>query len=268
MRKYGLIAAFLVVAGLAASQAHATGYLYFATLNHHSGAITIGNPSLTMNVGDSATLYLWYSWGTPNGTTTQNKVQGLGLDILSSNPAVLQGTNMVMLNPNVNPDDELETRWNPPVGTGTLGDLVTGINAVAIGSNPVDGTTGDQMPVNFANDETSQTNHNPGTNTEWNSVLVGSITFQATAAGTTDIKLAAGQSLIVGNAVATSTGLPNLGFGWGDALLPVSVSGTQKYIAAGVVSTLADATVTVNAIPEPATLGLLALGGLALIRRR
>jgi hypothetical protein len=246
-----MVAALLLVAGLSAGQVFGAT-LYLSTLGLGEGA-TPGNASLTLNVGDSATLYLWAD------LTVAEACNGLGLDVLSSDPAVVEGTSSVIENPAVfGAAVPNFLRWNPPIAHGTPGDLVTGINAVAVGFDPVSGIQGNQLSGAFSGTDPT---YNAGSG-----FLVGTFTLDATAAGVTEIKLAANDSLITGTMIGTDVA-PLLHFGTGDAVVPTSVDQDNQYfVAAGATSTLADATIEV--IPEPATLSLLALGGLALIRRR
>jgi hypothetical protein len=77
----------------------------------------LAGSDLTLGLGQTGSMFVWVSTN-PGQTYT-----GIGLDLLSGNPAIVQATNYEIFNPS--------TRW-ADVDTGELGDLVTDANAVAL----------------------------------------------------------------------------------------------------------------------------------------
>lgn len=94
-----------------ASQAKAD--VVFSISNTDSAA----GSDLQLQQGETGSMFVWIS--TEPGTT----YAGIGLDILSSDAAILEGTNYEIFNPSL--------RWLN-VETGDLGDMVTGSNAFAL----------------------------------------------------------------------------------------------------------------------------------------
>jgi len=264
MRKFGLIAA-MVAAGLMAGQAMGAGVVfYLSDVPLGAGVPTPINPQITLELyppegPESVTWYLWAQFS--SGTSTC-----IGMDYAETNAGVVTVDAVSVWNGIINPltmDPEDPTtamyRWNGSnVTTGDLG----GYAAV--------GGFNDPQGVNAAGLTSAQRlNGDPtwrgATPYQW---YVGEVTFTAAQLGETDIFLTINDTLMIGNTTLIGTNLaPNIRFGAGEAnSSPVSVDGATYYVASGVTGAVADAHITV--IPEPGSLALLALGGLALIRRR
>jgi len=262
MTRTGLVAVLMVV-GWLSTQAMGAATLYLSTTPLNGTVPTPGNANVTIAPGESVTLYLWASLGTSATSTI------IGLDYMASNPAIVDPTGVTVWNDVIrllDPEGDAQDpenwiyRWNgynvvttePKPGFAAAGgfDDPQGVNAVGLTSSSASADPtrrGAATPYQF---------------------YVGAVTFQGVTPGETDIFLTSGKSLISGNAAFIgSVAAPVLSFGTGDSPLPVSSSGGTLYIAEGVQSSVADAHITVL-VPEPATLGLLALGGLALARRR
>ena len=100
---------------LLAANAQAGG-IVFSTSGDAGGALA--GSQFNLVEGQSGSLYVWVS--TPDDV----RILGMGLDILSSNSAVLEATSHTIFNPG--------GRWLPTgIRPGTLGDLVTGSGAVS-----------------------------------------------------------------------------------------------------------------------------------------
>jgi MYXO-CTERM domain-containing protein len=213
---------------------------------------------------DTFTFYLWAQLSSASSTA-------IGLDFVETSPSVVTVTSVSVANPVVFYDaDEPQNaeawlfRWNGyDVTTSWVGGFSTvggfndpqGVNAVGLSSyyGATDPTRrGSAAPYQY---------------------YVGSFTVVAASAGLTEIFLTVNDTLILGN----NGMLSDLHFGAGDGPVPVStrIEGalTTSYIASGVHSTLADATIYCGGgpppvEPEPGTAAMLAVGALALVRRR
>lgn len=110
MKKYLALAAMIVC--LSSSAVHAQQIILST-----SAIDAFAGSDLNLNLGDSGSLYVWVN-NNSGGT-----VDAMGLDILSSDPAILEATAHLISNPS--------SRWFA-TGPGTLGDLVTGSNAFVL----------------------------------------------------------------------------------------------------------------------------------------
>lgn len=271
MRKFGLVAAVLV-AGLMVSQSFGAATIFLST----SPLPPVGQngpvpevPDITLNaIGESVTLYLWAQLATAN-------TQAFGMDFVETSPAVVTGSNVVLVNPDIGDVVDPETSeflydimrwngWNQKVGmaNGDVGFAAVGkFNDADSGGYYAIGLT---SAVPLGGSDPTRRGPTPY------KFYVGQVTFTAAAVGQTDIFLTVNDTLMIGSAgMIGTTAAPVLLLGGGDAT-PVPVSfdaGTSVYyIASGGKSLLADAKITV--VPEPATLALLGLAGLVLVRRR
>ncbi len=191
----------------------------------------VTNPTLTIPVGGSGSLYLYAE------VTAGEVITGLGLDIDATTPGIASGTIGSWANPNFSGQD----RWNTSSGgqdhVFTAGELVSGLNAVA-----VSGVWGLNGNVAAALD--------PLYDATTLSVLVGRIDVTGDSVGSTDVFLAIGP--------ATIAGVANIEFGAADAaMVPTGAVGTA--------SNVADARIVVT--PEPATFAVLAVAFAGFIQR-
>ncbi len=237
MRRHGLMAAFGLVAAFVAGQAFAQTTMNFWLSEEGVGALTAGpsNPDITLNVGETATLTLWVK-------TNGGSMIGGSFGIAATDAAILT-TNSVTSH---NPLTFGVARWNAGFLPGTPGEAVTNVLYVALGGPNGVGSLATQF-----GDATY--------NAAQGAYPLLTFEVQADAVGVTElfIEIEGGGMVYAGvdgeDTLAT--------FGAGDAA--ISAVGS---INPGGRSLLADATITV--IPEPASLSLLALGALALVRRR
>jgi len=172
---------------------------------------TFGNPDVTLTRGETATLYLWADLD-ENVT-----INGLGIDIDADSPGIVLASDHTVQNPNL----VIADRWNTPINHGTPGQLVTGINALAIDAV---GLSGDPALQEY------DTTYDPLSGY----YLVGTIEYEATAVGSTEVFIET-NNWTVSFAEGREGGLF---FGDSDAAVNGSVSGVR--------STLADATITVT----------------------
>lgn len=241
MRRHGVMAAFGLVAALVAGQTFAATMNFWLS-EEGVGALTAGpsNPDITLNVGETATLTLWVA--TPGGAS----LIGGSFGIAATDPAILTTNSVSSYNPTVLG----QPRWNAGFLPGTAGEAVTNVLYVALG-----GPNG----VGSALTELAQPLGDPTYNAAQDAFALLTFEVQADAVGVTELflELEGGGMVYAGvdgaNTLAT--------FGAGDDAI-VAVGSLNP----GGRSLLADATITV--VPEPASLSLLALGALALVRRR
>ncbi len=236
----------LLAAGFVATPAFAApADLFFSTTPFPTAAtLTPSNPTLNLTVGQTATLYMWVAF--PN---TDDTLNALGVYVDSSSPILTANTASLdnyTLTTGSGKSQTITKTWDS-VSNGTpngAGHLFQGLDAFALTAHGLD--------PNFDADA-----DNGGLGT---TLYFGSITFTATGAGSTNLKFATshlGSSYTLASPDVTTQ---FLNYGAGDS----AVSGATEFAT----SSLPDATIVVTGTPEPASLGLLALGGLALIARR
>ncbi len=240
MRRHGFVAAFALVAAFVAGQTFAATMNFWLS-TEGVGELTAGpgNPELTLNVGDEVTLTIWVNpqtsvliGGTFNVATTNvgvvNTVDG---SVEAYNPAFAGNT-----------------RWNAGFDPGSY-------SAENLYEEPVYVAVGGPHGVGGFIPEFFDTTRNAA----FNAYPLASFTIRADAIGQTELFF----EIAGGGLVYAGTANPDIlaNFGTGDD----AIAAVGSLNPAGR-SLLADATITV--VPEPASLGLLALGALALVRRR
>jgi len=253
MRK-GLLAIAAAAALTASTAAHAA-QIFFSTSADKSAAspnFVATNPTITVPVGGTATLYVW---AIP--ATTDVKINGLALSADASSAGKITGVAHVVGNPiNANDPDTPATRWDA-VGNGTLpaGGGWANDNAVA---TSMLGIRQSNTASTYGGDGDSAFN---GTTKAF---LLSTYTFTGNQAGQTDLFLKVGANTISN----TASAVVPVFFGAGD-----TASGAGN--TAGAMSTTngvptPDATIIVGAgtLPEPTALSLVGIAGLGLVRRR
>lgn len=240
MRKVTLMA--LATAALVGASAQAA-QIFLSTSNAVGGAEPAQtNPALTIPVGGSATLYIWVK---PDGTGASERLNGIGLSLASSAAGKLGNGVANVINPQTPDEDK---RWD---GTGNgvpmaPNGLVADMNAVAILAG-----------YGISLQSTSAAAADP--QRAGNAFLYGSVTFSGLAAGVSNLNLMVGNGTVSNR--STTGAITPIFFGAGEATsVPGNIPGGTGQIP--------DAVITVGDIPEPASLGLAAVAGLGLIRRR
>ena len=252
----------IAVALLVAGSASAAGDNVFYLSDASSGAgAALENPVLNMGTGDTATLYIW--------AKPDVKLTGVSLNVVSSNAAVAEATAVTVYNPtelyryNTGTTlwdvDPTEYRWQS-TGAGTgLGDLVTNISGLTVAD-------GHMLDPDLDGTVPTLVTSGPATNTYWymdglydadaDAFLFGAVDISCTAEGNSNLFLQVGSSRIA-PASGHSSEISIL-FGASDT------AGSMTGFTTNTSSTVADGSI----IPEPATMGLLAMGGIGLLIRR
>jgi len=262
-RKIAVWAAVVVmVCAARASFGASTWYLSTVPLGGTVPAPTI--PDVTINVGETVTLYMWAQFSTATSTA-------MGWDFVETNKPIVVGSNVQVWNgvinpgedpgdPEIPPRDWQVTRWNAwEAHVNADGDV--GFAAVGGFNDPIgDNAIGITNSKRTLGDPTWR-----GTSPyQW---YVASVDFTGAVAGETDLFLTINETLMVGNTGMIGTPVnPGLYIGPGDG--PVSVFNAEGtyYLGEGTTGSIRDAHITV--VPEPATVGLVAVAGLAMMRRR
>jgi hypothetical protein len=211
-----------------------------------------------MTVGQTKTFNIWVNFSDPS-----DLIDSISLNVKTSNASVVETTAVSI------PDTLLTNpsgyRWDSgAVSTGTLGGagssvMVTNMKAQAVQK---DGLTAFDN-LNDGTDSSGQ-----GVN---NNVYFGQITIKADNPGTTSIYLGVGTSQMGYSAgddeIVNGQGA---GLGYGNVFLSPTdlTNGNQVSGVGSSYAAAADAVITVTGAPEPASLALLGLGGLCLLRRR
>lgn len=240
----------MLAVALVAAPGHGSVIVFLSPVTTIGGGAVVGNPSLTggsaVTIGDEFSLGVWVT--APSGLT----INGLGLDIVetagildaNTTPGTWRDPNLSMA---VLEAGIFFNRWNkvtPPELDVSGTELFIGSNAIGVSENGLEGGALRALDGNYDSAVTSD-----------GAFLHAIITMKAIAVGTTHLFFKVGEKKI-GYDPDTD---PNVNFGTGDAVISREVTGNQ--------SSLADATIQVI-IPEPTTLGLLALGGLGAVFRR
>lgn len=245
IKRIAIWAAVLAMAW-AAGQAGAST-IYWVTTGLAGGGPVISNPQVTLNLGESKTLYLWAD------IPVTAQCLAMGLDFVETNSPVITATAVTVANPLIGADPEEpgsgQYRWG---GTSTKLSPVAGFSAAG----------GLGLRVDLTDPTLAPPPRPPYR------LLLGSFTFTGAALGSTDIFLTVNGMLMTGNAsMIGSIAGPVLHFGAGDAAIyPNEDPPGIFYMAYGAQSAVADATITV--VPEPAGAGLVVVGAMGLVRRR
>ncbi|MCC7146419.1 MAG: hypothetical protein IT443_08235 [Phycisphaeraceae bacterium] len=268
MKKQLLIVAVVVAVGLSAGQALAAR-LFLSTQDMSViGTTPAGNPNITLNIGQTATIYLYADLNNGVGYPEEmfdpfEVLLGLGLDVVPTVSNVVNFSNLSAPNYQTNKPAAISKtyRWDS-VHAPTVGAEISGGAYAAISSS---GIRPDKNPVDSATSYDGGWVANlPSTQVQRFHVLSFNLTGLAdrftdpsVQSVTTQIFLSTGTH--DGWAFVDPTAPMYLGIG------DVALGETERKIP-GSRSGLADLTVTV--IPEPASLGALVIGGLLLFPRR
>ena len=215
----------------------------------------VGNASLNMTEGDTASLYLFLQLDQGEAIT------GMGLTISSTGDPAVQATGHPIENPTFPAGfGQTAIRWNVPTDEGDLntnGDLVHKAFNLAIPETETN-------PENETGILQGAAGVDPTYHAGTGSFLVSTLELEAVAAGAIDLFI----EIAEGDGGAYRGSVNSLSMGVGDDPVDPDGSAAGTTLFDPLISDVADATITVVPIPEPASLALLGLGGLLLVSRR
>lgn len=215
--------------------------------------VTGVNADVTLGAPGSGWLQVWGI-----NTSTTAFITSWGHDINASvNGAGVSASSYTVLNPTVNKEGTV-FRWENSAATGN--------GALNVGSDIV--TAASAVAVSLANGVKSGVgagdSYSNGSDSNNVAYLLGVLEISASSNGVTELRFEISALKITGAGTSASGAVH---FGWADATNGETlISDPAGGSTVGATSSGWDARITV--VPEPVTVALLGLGGLALIRRR